>query len=101
MEHTTNTPLADEYMQSLKGMQPADLPPFFYTRLKARMETDATPKPSFLLRPVLAVAALSVVLLLNIVALVQQHRKVLPEESKNTTIEQFTSDFNLTTNSNY
>jgi len=39
-----HTPLVDEYLQSLDGLQPAETDPFFYTRLKALMEKQATGK---------------------------------------------------------
>ena len=36
-----STPLVEEYLQSLQGMQQVDTDDFFFTRLKAKMEKNA------------------------------------------------------------
>jgi hypothetical protein len=96
------TPLTESYLQSMEGMQPAELPPYFYTRLKAKMEQSVAGRPSFVAKPALAIALLVLVLALNTVALVQQ-RSVRPKASGtiNNDFNSFTSEFNLTTGSNY
>jgi hypothetical protein len=104
MKQALHTPLTDEYLQSLQGLQPAEPDPYFYTRLRARMEKAAAPSGSFLLRPVLAVAALSIVLLVNTFTILQQkNSKQQPEEpvGNTATIEDFTREFNINTGANY
>ena len=53
----------EDILNSLDGSHRAAAPDFFYTRLKARMEPAV--KPSWILRPVFALAGLVVVLLVN------------------------------------
>lgn len=95
--------ITDKYLQSLDGMQQAELPPFFYTRLKARMEKAVSPKPVYMAKPALAIALLALVLVLNTVALVQQ-RSAQPTAASGkgkTAFDSFANDFNLSTGSNY
>jgi hypothetical protein len=102
MNKKLHTPLTDSYLQSVEGMQPVELPPFFYTRLKARMEQSVEGRPSFMAKPVLAIALLGLVLVLNTVVLVQQHSaKPQASSAANNAFDSFTNDFNLITGSNY
>lgn len=61
----------EEILGSLDGVQRAETPDFFYTRLKARMEKGYEPvtSKSWILRPVYAMAALVVVVLVNAVVI--------------------------------
>lgn len=65
----------EEIMNSLDGCNRAAAPDFFYTRLTARLEneTAAPVKESWVLRPVFAVAALVMVLLVNGFVLFQRN----------------------------
>jgi hypothetical protein len=102
MNKKISTPLTDSYLQSIEGMQPAELPPFFYTRLKAKMEQAVAGRPSLMARPALAIALLGLVLALNTAALIQQ-RSAKPAKAvgnSNTPFDSFASEFNLT-GSNY
>jgi hypothetical protein len=62
---------ADEILGSLDGVKRASAPDFFYARLRARMDKElvAEPSHSWALRPVYAMIALFVVLLINAVVL--------------------------------
>lgn len=102
MNKTNPHSITDAYLQSLEGMQPSELPPFFYTRLKARMEQGVESRPVYMAKPALAIALLALVLVLNTVALVQQ-RSAKPAVSSTgkTAFDSFASDFNLSTGSNY
>ncbi len=62
----------EDILNSLNGVQKAVAPDFFYTRLKARMEKghDSLVPKSWGLRPVYAIAALIVVLLINVVVII-------------------------------
>ncbi len=88
------TPLTDEYLKVIDGIQDAEPKPFFYTRLKARMEKKAESysiwQPSFAF-------ALSVVLVFNIYFL-----KSYEAVPKNTNPAQaFTNGYELNAAFNY
>ncbi len=57
----------EDILGSLDGVQKAVAPDFFYTRLKAKMEKGFEPigSKSWVLRPVFAIAALVVVIVIN------------------------------------
>ena len=59
----------DQMLNSLEGIQRAEPAPFFFTRVKARLERDQKniweAAGSFLARPVIAFAALCLILALN------------------------------------
>ena len=61
----------EEILNSLDGTQKAPMPDFFYTRLKAKMESGFEPaiKKSWVLRPAFALTALAAVLLINAVVI--------------------------------
>ena len=64
----------DEILNSLDGINKAEAPPFFYTRLQSKMQSrPATSKMalmlSFLGQPAFALASLSLFVLLNVYAI--------------------------------
>ena len=66
----------EEILGSLDGLKRATAPDFFYTRLRARMEKELGKEPNatrrpWVLRPVYAVIALLIVLLLNAAVIFQ------------------------------
>ena len=71
MEKKSKTPFVDEYMQSLEGIKDAEADPFFYTRLKGRMQLQQK-QTGFFVKPALAVAALSFFLTINIWMIMQE-----------------------------
>lgn len=69
------TPLVDEHLQSLSGMQEATTDDFFYTRLMARMERNNPDTTwNFPLKPVWIVGTLFVLLAFNGYMLLQENR---------------------------
>jgi hypothetical protein len=65
----------EEILESLDNCQRATVPDFFYTRLKAKME-NAEPVVSrkpLILKPVFAVTALALVLILNAFVIFQRN----------------------------
>lgn len=67
------SPLVDEHLQSLQGMQETGTDDFFYTRLMARMERkENSPAWNFPLKPVWLAGALTILLFINGLMLVQQ-----------------------------
>ena len=97
----------ERIMTSVDGLQKATAPDFFYTRLKGRMqrEMDEKRKPFFVLRPAFATAALSVVLVFNIIFLAQLNTKPAKDttvKSENpATIESFAKAYNMDASSLY
>jgi len=70
-----STPLVDEHLQSIGGMQEAGTDDFFYTRLIARMEREKSePGWSFPLKPVWIVGTLVLLLAMNGFMLVSQSK---------------------------
>lgn len=55
----------NEYLQSVSHLEPADTAPFFYTRLRARMEKQYERNWILPLKPVWVAGALAVLLLFN------------------------------------
>jgi hypothetical protein len=101
MKQSLHTPLTDEYLQALEGMKPAEQDHFFYTRLKARMEAVQKTPESFSLKPVLAIAALAIVLLLNTMAIIQQKETKKQPMNNTTSTEYFNKEFDFNTGANY
>lgn len=58
-------PIYNEYLQSVSNLEPADTAPFFYTRLRARMEKQYERNWLLPVKPVWVVGALVALLLLN------------------------------------
>ena len=91
---------------SFVGIQPAEVPPYFYTRLLVRMQNELeVRKPTFiLLRPAFLTVSLSIILAVNIAFLFQSngHQKPSVQQSSNTaTIESFADAYNLNGSSVY
>ena len=65
----------EQILNSLDGNQQAEVPEFFYTRLKARMERELgqenTSNKAWILRPAYAVATLVLVLVINIAVILK------------------------------
>lgn len=69
MENNTSDQRTERILNSLDGLQRAAAPDFFYTRLLGKMQPVAEKKQSFILRPAFIAAALSVLLLANVISL--------------------------------
>jgi hypothetical protein len=88
------------FMESLRGIKPAEPNPFFYTKLKGRMQGqyhDATmfPKPSWI------IAILFIFLATNTWMIIQE-RNTKQQTAEKTAPEQvFAETYNLNSNSNY
>ena len=98
----TNTPLADEYLESLNGMQQAETNPFFYTRLKARMEKENSSGGwSFPLKPVWLVSMLVLVLFINAFFLVTQVKQNKETTVQSTSLQGFASGYDLSVSTSF
>ena len=96
--NTENNNKIEDILSSLDGVKRATAPDFFYTRLKARMEKDILPAPErpWILRPVYALGALAVVLLVNAAVII--NRNNANDEmviNDNETIQSIAADYNL------
>ncbi len=97
--------LMEDILNSLDHIQKAEAPSFFYTRLQARMEREAEPSSPFwkwVAKPVFAMTTLSLLILLNVVA-INAYRKtnmqgVVMEASG---IQGFAQEYQLTVSSVY
>ena len=103
-----NTNKAESILNSLAGLQKADAPDFFYTRLIARMQQEMQPKrkPMLLLRPAFATTALVVILMLNVFSIIQfsktpKQNNTVQHSGKPATIESFANAYNMNTESVY
>ena len=74
MKPDTNKKI-EEILGSLDNCQRATAPDFFYTRLKAKMESreSAVSRKPLILRPVFALTALALVLILNAFVIFQRN----------------------------
>lgn len=91
----------ERILESLTGMQKTPAPDYFYTRLKARLETELNQKTSKfpLLRPVLLTCSLFVILIINIISLSQLKDQSKKSSSKKENMignsEAFSMAYNL------
>ena len=89
-------------MKSLDGLQKAEAPDFFYTRLVGKMQDKTEPKrkPFILLRPVFITAMLSVLLIINIVSLTRFDKQPI-QTKKGAGIESFAKAYGMNTETVY
>jgi hypothetical protein len=86
---------------SIDGIGKADAPPFFYTRLQARLDKKTAPSGSFRilgLRPVLSLAVLALLVVLNITTIRSYLRSSKTETSSQQSangIQSFADTYNL------
>jgi hypothetical protein len=96
------TPLVDEHLQSLKGMQEAVTDDFFYTRLKARLERDRTQQGwSFSLKPAWVVGSLVLLLAVNGFMLSQKFKMGRTQKTTTSSLQSFAESYDQTIVSSY
>ncbi|MES1198191.1 MAG: hypothetical protein ABUL41_02835 [Chitinophagaceae bacterium] len=92
----------EEILESLDSNQRAMAPDFFYTRLVARMQRESEKglsKTGFL-RPVYAIAALSIVLLINISVILKTEKVAEYKISDTEETQSIAAEYSLNDNSN-
>jgi hypothetical protein len=100
MNKSSNS-LLDDHLQLLDNIQEVGTDEFFYTRLKARMEArKAGEEWGFVVRPAMAIAALSLLLVLNGFLFFQFSSKE-KSQAEGYSIQRFASDYNQSINSIY
>jgi len=100
MKKNTNTPLVDHLLDSIHGMKDAEVSPFFYTRLKARMDRQSTTAISYVYKPTWVIAMLLLLLAVNGILLTQQF-KANDDKLPVTTIERVAEYYNQNIISSY
>ncbi|MBL0056802.1 MAG: hypothetical protein IPP31_11595 [Chitinophagaceae bacterium] len=97
----------DRILNSLSGIQRAEAPAFFYTRLLGRMqrETESVKRPSLIFRPAFATAVLALFFVVNTCFLLignrQQDKRSVQVNEKPATIESFARAYQLESESLY
>ena len=100
MKKESSREITDGYMKSLEGMNEASTRPFFYSRLKAKMEEkNEISAASF--KPGWAIASLLLFLFLN--SWIISHQRITTGEQKEnkTGLKEFADSYNLNSESNY
>ena len=101
MKKNIPTPLVDEYLQSLQGINEAQTDPYFYTRLKARMEKENFLEGKLPLQPALLVSILSLFVFINSFFLVTESKRGSDTSSQNTSLQNFASGYDLSVSTPY
>lgn len=102
MKKNLHTPLADEYLQSLQEIREAETDPYFYTRLKARMEKQLPDAGTgFTLKPAWVVSILMIFLFINTFFLVTQLKNSKDKTVEDTTLQNFASGYDLTVSTSF
>jgi len=100
MKKNIPTPLADEFLQSLEQIKEAETDPFFYTRLKARMEKNSE-EWTFPLKPAWILSLLAVFLFINAFFLVTQVKQNKEPSSQNTSLQTFATGYDLSVSTSF
>ena len=96
------TPLVDEHLQSLQGMQEAGTDDFFYTRLKARIEKNKSQQSwGFPLKPAWVVGSLILLLAVNGFMLSQKFKPGKTQRTSSSTLQSFAESYDQTIASSY
>jgi hypothetical protein len=97
-----STPLVDEHLQSLEGMQDTGTDDFFYTRLKARMQRELVQDNwSFPLKPVWIVGTMTLLLAINVFMLSQQFKAKSTTPAASSSLQGFAESYDQSISSSY
>ena len=102
-----STPLVDEHLQAFMGMKEAGTDDFFYTRLKARMQSGGERETgpngwSFPLKPVWIVSTLALLLAVNGFMLSQRSKTTgVKGNTASTSLQNFAESYDQTISSSY
>jgi len=89
-----------QIFDSISGISPTEIPPYFYTRLRARMEREQSlEKTFFLARPAFFISSLCIILAVNIIFLMSQ--KHMEKPAGHPGIESFAAAYGLENKSVY
>ncbi len=97
-----STPLVEDYLESLQGIQEVGTDDFFYTRLKARMERERVPGGwSFPLKPVWVIGTLAFLLAVNGWMLSQQFKTKAANTTTTSGLQTFAASYDQSVLSAY
>lgn len=98
-----STPLLDEHLQSMYGMQEATTDDFFYNRLKGRMQKKESQQGwSFPLKPAWIIGTLALLLAVNGFMLSQQIKTAKTKTTASSpTLQNFAESYDQTISSSY
>jgi hypothetical protein len=86
--------LAEEHLKYLDGIKLPETDPFFYTRLKARMEKEHSASHSnFTLKPVWLVAAMVLVLIVNVFMIGLKNKTVVGQSDETASVKGFAASY--------
>ena len=91
-----STQLVDTYLESVQDMQEASTDPFFYTRLRVKMDRQERSS-----KPVWMVAGLLLLLIINGFLLAQQDGTQQGSVAANSSLQSFAASYDLTIQSSY
>lgn len=101
MKKNIPTPLVDEYLESLQQAKKVETDPFFYTRLKARMENEIAQEGRAILKPGWLVGALSLFLVVNSYFVATGSWQNKETSVQGTSLQNFASEYNLSVSTPY
>jgi hypothetical protein len=90
----------DDILQSIEGIDRAEVSPFFYTRLMGRMQEPVSKGAVWIKKPVFAFTTLVLLLALNITAISQFLKKEQPA-AQQTGLQGFAAEYGLDGTSSY
>ncbi|MFZ4771024.1 MAG: hypothetical protein ACOYLO_12655 [Ferruginibacter sp.] len=97
-----DTPLVEEHLQSLQGIKETGTDDFFYTRLKARMESALEEEGwSFPLKPVWVIGSMTLLLAINIFMLSQEFKSNNNNKPNSATVQSFAEQYDQTISTSY
>jgi hypothetical protein len=97
-----STPLVDEHLHSLEGMQDTGTDDFFYTRLRARMQRELVQDNwNFPLKPVWIVGTMTLLLAINVFMLSQQFKEKSTTPAASSSLQGFAESYDQSISSSY
>lgn len=96
------TNMVDDHLKALTGMQEAETDPFFYTRLKARMENRQMQQGwNFPVKPVWLISTLLLLLIINGFVITQQFKTKNTAVTTGSSLQSFAASYDQTVSTNY
>lgn len=97
----TATPLVDEHLKALQQMQEAETDDFFYTKLKAKMQSDKNETWNFPFKPAWVITLLAIFFCINAFVVSQQIRSNKKTDTEVSSLKNFASSYNLSVSTSF
>lgn len=94
----------EEALNSIDGLQRAEAPAFFHTRVQAKLEKElALPSETWMpvRRPAWVIASLVLLLAANVFLLSRSQKATVAENAETSTIQGFANSYGLTSSTGY